>query len=630
MTKPQLFQGLPLRGLLGILAALASIFGCVAFAAQPVSDAPGLGHAGHAGTFCVTDYGAVGDGKAMNTVAIQKAVDACASAGGGRVVVPAGTFVSGPIFLKSNIEFHLVAGAVLRASRIIDEYPLLDVKGHGYHIDRWWHASLLTGTHLENVSITGKGVLDGQGDAWWKPLDAGQLTNIRPMVFFLFDCERVRIDGVKIIDSPSWTTVSILCRNTTFHDVTVQNPWKPYHNCDGINFVSCSNVRVSNCSIDTGDDGITLKSLPDFGMVSGPKPINGEWKPDYSKPRIPCENFMIDNCLVQHGHSGVGIWAEVIGGMQNIAVSNCVFDGTRVGIKINRWPHPGGFVRNVRVNNIVMRRVEAVFEVSSYFDPKAIAPGPDADASPEMSNIHFSNITATQARIACESRGFPKMPVRDISFSHIRIQADKGFEFENGENVLFDDVTVDCPGPAVIAKNVHNLEIRRLDVASPQAGVPAIQLESCRDAWIYDCRMPSGHGPFVGLADANNSGLIIQGGPKVLSPTTVPPCPTWSYGSYAYSGSSMWRMSGHRNLFLPVPAAVMKTLRREWDEKKIDFINGVQRLESGARPDVVLPPGDRREIYIIMGWGFPETLLIAEDGELILKAEKFDYQEFLK
>jgi hypothetical protein len=607
--------------LFGLLAVVA--------ATNPGRSAAAAESAGRAGEFCITEYGGVGDGTTPNTAAIQKAVDACAAAGGGRVVVPAGTFVSGPIFLKSNIEFHLMAGAVLRGSRTIADYPLLDCQAQGYHIDRWWHASLLTGTNLENVAITGRGVIDGQGDVWWKARDAGQLKFIRPMTVFLFDCERVRIDGVKIIDSPQWTTVSILCRNMTFHDVSVRNIWNTYHNCDGINFVSCSNVRIANCSIDTGDDGITLKSLPDFGMVTGGFLKNNELAVDYSKPRIPCENFTITNCVVEHAHSGVGIWAEVIGGMRNIVVSNCVFDGTRVGIKIARWPPPGGFMKDIRVSNIVMRRVEVPLEVSSFIDPKSVGPGPDQETSPQISNIHISNITATKARVACQALGLPKMPLRDISFSHIRIEADRGFEIRDAENVLLDDVTVDCPGPAVIAKNVRNLEIRRLDAARPQADVPAVELANCTDAWLHGCRARPGSGPFAGTV-GENPGLVLGDAPVPLTQAPVQPSPTWSTVSYAYSGSSMWRKDGNRNAFLPVPEAVMATIRKEWDDRRINGINGVQRLESGARPDVVLPPGDRREIYIIMVWGVPETLLIAEDGELLRKAADFDYKANLQ
>ncbi len=580
-----------------------------------------------AADFLVTAYGAVGDGTTTNTAAIQKAVDVCAASGGGRVVVPAGVFVSGPVFLKSDVEFHLVAGAVLRGSRTIDEYPLLDVKARGYHIDRWWHAALLTGANLKNVAITGRGVIDGQGDVWWQAMDVpGKLKNGRPLTVFLFDCERVRIDGVRIMDSPCWTVGSILCRDMTVHDVSIRNPWNWYRNCDGLNFVSCADVRVSNCSVDTGDDGITLKSLPDYGMVgSDAWGRRNTFEVDYSKPRIPCENFTISNCIVRHAHSGVGMWAEVVGGIRNITISNCVFDGPRTGIKIARWPPPGGFMKDIRVDNVIMRRVETVFEVSSWHDPKKISVGPDQDSSPEVANIHFSNVTATSARIACECRGWPKLPVRDVSFSHCRIEADRGFQFRDAANILLDDVTVDCPGPAVIARDVKDLELRRLDASRPQPGVPAVELAGCTDAWIHACRMRAGGGPFVGTL-GENPGLVLGGSPVPLTQEAMKAATaTWTSSSYGYTGSTMWRTEGNTT-FLPVPRAVADTVEKEWGRGRIHAINGVHRMESGARPDVVLPDGDPREIYVVMAWQVPEVLLIAEDGELVRKAKDFDYK----
>jgi len=576
-----------------------------------------------AGSYVVTDFGAVGDGKTLNTAAIQRAVDACADAGGGRVLIPAGTFVSGPIFLKSNIELHLSPGAVLRGSRDLKDYPAFKVESHGHTINEFL-ASLVTGHQLENVSITGRGVLDGQGDVWWAEIDAGRRGR-RPVIIFLCDCENVLIEGVKVMNSPAWTILPLLCRNVTIRGVTIENPWKPYHNCDGIDVHSCSNVRIADCHIDTGDDGICLKSIPDW-FVSA----NGTGKVDYSRPRIPCENVAIQNCIVKHAHSGVSVWAEVIGGMRNVVVSNCVFDGTRTGIQIARYPWPGGSVKNVRVNNIVMRRVEAVFRISSFCDPKELQPGPDPETTPEIANIHISNVTATKARLACESFGLPKMPVRDISFSHVRIEADKGFDFRDVENVLLDDVAVDCPGPAVMAQNARRLEIRRLDAVNPQPGIPAVQLTGCTDTWIRGCRARAGGGPFVGLVGADNPGLILDApAGSGVTKAAVEPVPTWSFSSYAYSGSSMWRVTGHRNAFLPVPDAVLACIRREWDDGRFHVINGVQRLESGARPDILLPAGDRRRVYIVMAWRVPETLLIAGDGELLRKAVDFDYREHL-
>jgi hypothetical protein len=133
------------------------------------------------------------------------------------------------------------------------------------------------------------------------------------------------------------------------------------------------------------------------------------------------------------------------------------------------------------------------------------------------------------------------------------------------------------------------------------------------------------------LADANTSGLRVEN--DALAGTVqevVAPAPAWSYNSYAYSGSCLWRKTGHKNPFLPVPAAVAATIRREWDGGWIDLIHGLHRLESGARPDLVLPAGDRRRMYIVMAWRVPETLVIAEDGALLLKSATFKYRDHLQ
>jgi len=582
----------------------------------------------------IVDYGAVGDGETVNTDAIQKAVDACAAGGGGRVLVPAGVFVSGPVFLRSNVEFHLSSGAVLRGSRNFDDYPLLDVAARGYHIAGWWYASLLTGCHLENVSITGGGVLDGQGEVWWRAKDAGRLEHIRPMVVYLFDCQRVRIDGVKMLNSPSWTLVPIFCRDVVVHGVTVRNPWKPYHNCDGIDLMSCENVRVANCYVDTGDDGICLKSVPDFGMVC--KPAGGKIAPDYSLPRIPCENVLIENCVVEHGHSGVGIWAEVIGGLRNIAVSNCIFDGTRTGIRIARYPVVGGYVRHVRIDNVVMRRVSYVFELSAalapWFDRQAMQQ-PGMDQSPEFRDIHFSNITATQAQIACEAHGLPKCPPRDISFSNIRIEADAGFDLRNMENVLLDNVEVECRGVPLAVRDVANLEVRRFCAPAPPTGVPVIQLTHTRNAWIHGCTAAPGTGVFVGLAGQENRDLLLEDNRLACAAqelARVEPANEWSICSHAYTGARWVRHSGERNPWLPVSDAVMATLYRLWKPDQIDRIFSICRVEPNARNGAeVEDQCERRRIYIIEAHHVPERLIIFEDGELLRRINDPDFHAYV-
>jgi hypothetical protein len=285
-----------------------------------------------------------------------------------------------------------------------------------------------------------------------------------------------------------------------------------------------------------------------------------------------------------------------------------------------------------------MRRVEWVIELSSelpgYMKAGGIKPGPDAESTPVFQNIHFSNITATRARMACEMHGMAAAPVRDVSFSNIRIDADKGFDIRNAEDILLDNVEVACRGPALCAEDVRNLEVNRLVGTEPQTDVPIIELTSTSDVWVRGCTAVAGTGTFVGLVGDGNRDVLLQGNRLSRAKRErgpADPSPTWSSSSYAYSGSAMWRTSGDRNLFLPVPAAVLKTIRREWDANRILYgINGIHRLESGARPDVRLPSGDRREIYIVMAWQVPETLLIAEDGELLRKDAEFDYRAFLK
>jgi hypothetical protein len=285
-------------------------------------------------------------------------------------------------------------------------------------------------------------------------------------------------------------------------------------------------------------------------------------------------------------------------------------------------------VKDVRVDNIVMRRVEIVFAVSSYWDPAKVEQGPGKEDTPVFSNIHFSNITATQARLACEAYGLPKMPVRDISFSNIRIEADKGFDFRDAENIYLDNVVVTCPGPALLAENVRSLEVRRLIAASPQTGIPAMQLTNVHDAWIHGCRAVAGTDTFLGLVGDGNRDIRLGANELSLAAQaqgTVKPVSGWSICSYAFSGSSMWRKSGQENPFLPAPPAVMETIRREWEPNKIAFIHGMHRLESEARPDIKLPAGDRRRIYIVEAWSVVERLIICEDGQLLRKVNDPDF-----
>lgn len=570
--------------------------------------------------FTVTDYGAVGDGATLNTAAIQAAVDACAAAGGGQVVVPGGTFVSGPIFLRSNTELHLSAGAVLKAVPDMTAYGPVDLQTHGHRINAFL-ASLLTAVQAQNVSVTGRGTLDGSGKTWWDEIDAGR-PGPRPVLVYFLDCERVLLEGVKLLNSPAWTVLPLLCRNVEIRGITIQNPWKPYHNCDGIDIHSCRNVRVSDCHIDTGDDGICLKSIPDwFISACGQSVGQPTMKVDYSQPRIPCENVVIDNCVVTHAHSGVSAWAEVIGGLGNLAVSNCVFDGTRTGIQIARYPWPGGYVRNCSFDNIIMRRVECGIQLSSKMFPwDTLNDGPEPETTPDLSNIRISNITGTQLMVACEMYGMEKNPVHDITFSNIRMESNLGFVLKNVRNVHFDNVEVACQNVPLVVKDAVNVEFHRFNAVPAAPGMPVIEMERVREGWVHGCTAAPGTDMFLGEVGEGNHVLLESNRlvPGCQARASVPADNLWNICSHAYSGSRWIRDSGERNLWLPLPEAVSRFVRARWTPAQVDRIYSISRVEANARNGAECDrPDERRRIYSIEARDVLERLVVFEDGELL-------------
>jgi len=285
--------------------------------------------------FNVLDFGAVADGKTVATTAIQKAVDACAAAGGGKLVFPAGHYLTGPIFLKSNVHVEVLAGATVQGSGDFEHCP--SIQGRWEGIDRTVYASLFPGHDLENVSITGRGTLDGNGKLWW---DAFRKTTAmrrqaglndresenppgsplkwgRPRMINLYRCKNVWISGLTIVNSPSWNVHPVECQNVNIEGLTITGP-ENGPNTDGIDPDSCKNVRISNCYISVGDDCIIIKS--------GYMPVAG-------RPFAPCEDVVVTNCVFGTGHCGVGVGSETAGGVRNVTISNCVCDGTQRGLR---------------------------------------------------------------------------------------------------------------------------------------------------------------------------------------------------------------------------------------------------------------------------------------------------------
>lgn len=589
----------------------------------------------------ITSYGAIGDGRTVNTKAIQAAVDACATTGGGRVVVPAGAFVSGSIFLKSNVDFHLMSGAVLRGSADLADYAPLNAQGHGYHIQGWLYAALLTGCNCTNVSITGTGIVDGHGEVWWKEKDrvsdfeaafrkAGPMKGIRPPNILFFDCTRVKVRDVKLMNSPMYALLPILCREVVIDGISIESPWMPYNNCDGIDIMSCKDVRVSNCHVDTGDDGICLKTVPGWCMVCGPGE-KGEGGPDYSKPRISCDNVLIENCVVRRAHSGVAIWAEVIGGMSNVVVNNCVFDGTRTGIQIARYPWIGGYVRNCNFTNIVMRRVETGIVISTEVAPwqtlEENGPAEERDTTPEFHNIRIAHVTGTKIHVACMLHGTATNPIHDIDLSHLRMESDLGFKLSWVRDVRLEAIDLRCQNVPIMMKDSANVEVIGFNARPSTPVIPVIEVERVKDIWIHGCTAAAGTGTFLGEVGADNDVRLDHNRLTHAQRErgSIAPDNLWNTCSHAFTGSRWIRDRGERNFWLPVPAPVAALLRQRWTPAQVDGIYSVSRVEPNSRDGAEVPTGshpnvDRRElrrVYIIESRHVAERLVVFEDGELL-------------
>jgi polygalacturonase len=454
--------------------------------------------------FNVVDFGAARDGKTLCTAGIQKAVDACARSGGGRVAFPAGRYLTGPIFLKSNVHVEVSAGAVLLGSTDFERVP--SIAGRWEGIDRTVYASMFTGLDLENISITGRGVLDGQGDAWWKAFHVvadlrrklgleerepenppgSPLKWARPRMINLYRCRNVLISGLTVENSPSWNIHPVLCDNVCIDQVTIVAP-PDSPNTDGIDPDSCRNMRISNCYISVGDDCITIKSGYRFQK---------------SGKNIPSENIAVTNCVFGRGHGAVGIGSETAGGVRNVTVSNCVCEGTDRGLRFKTARGRGNVVENFRAQNVAMRGVGDALSISMLYNAGASRTAQPVDeGTPTFRNIHLSDIVAADAKRAALIEGLPEMPIQWLSISNFAVNgAGTGISCSNVSGMIFNNIVMNAEkGPAMAVADVRGIEVHRFTDRNPQKDQPVIRLEGVNDGLIESCTASEGTGTFLEL-----------------------------------------------------------------------------------------------------------------------------------
>ncbi len=489
-------------------------------------------------TFNIKDLGAVADGKTLCTDTFKSAVKLCNESGGGTIYVPSGTYLTGPIHLDSNITLFLDAGSVIRFVQDKNEYPLINSRWEGS--EHLLYSPLIYGKDLENVSIAGYGVMDGQGSYWWKLMREKTLEYPRPRFISFENSNRVLIEGVKLIDSPAWTINPINCENITINKITIKNP-ADSPNTDGINPDSCKNVHISNCHVDVGDDCITIKSGT-----------------QHSAYRIPCENLTITNCTMVHGHGGVVIGSEMSGSIRNVVISNCVFEGTDRGIRIKSRRGRGGVVEDIRVNNIIMKEVFCPIVLNLYYhcgpdgkDKKVWDknPYPVSEETPIFRRIHFSNITAREVGAAAVFLyGLPEMPVQDITFNNVSIamsnntepqmpgmlsnfepMCKQGVYCQFTKNVSFNQVTIENQeGPSYLVVNSENISFVSCSFDNHKEDIPTMVFENVDSAIVQGCKFENANNTLLeinghnskninliyNITDINNKNIILKNAPE--------------------------------------------------------------------------------------------------------------------
>lgn len=459
-------------------------------------------------TTSIASTGGVADGITLNTEAIQQAIDAKSAKGGGVVKIPSGLWLTGPIVLKSKVNLHLESGALLMFTADKSQYKLVAGSYEGKSAAR--NQSPISAEGAEDIAITGKGVIDGNGDVWravkkaqltegewkakvksggvlsddgksWYPsqqfkdattggksmllVDGKQPAQfedmkdfLRPNMLAITNCKRVLLEGVIFQNSPAWCLHPLMCEHLTIRNVMTKNP-EYAQNGDGMDIESCSNFLIEGCTLDVGDDAICIKSGKDEeGRRRGK----------------PTQNGVIRNNTVYKAHGGFVIGSEMSGGANNIFVEDCAFIGTDKGLRFKSVRGRGGVVEKIYARNLAMKDIvgEAIFFDMYYFIKFATDGARDtsskvSELTPIFRDMVFENIACTGAEKGIFIRGLPEMPIRNITIRNSTLSSHIGAQISDAsqitlENVKLNPVSTDA---AIQLKNADQIVLQ--DVAVP-------------------------------------------------------------------------------------------------------------------------------------------------------------------
>lgn len=454
-------------------------------------------------TVSLADFGGQGDGHTMNTEAFRSAMAHLAARGGGRLTVPFGVWLTGPIELKSHVELHLDDGALVLFSDRREDYPLVDSYYEGVRSRRCM--SPLTAMDAEHIAITGRGVFNGNGQAW-RPVKKGKLTAgqwdalvkgggalnekkntwypsaairdisndgsymaaayangddaswqkvhdyLRPTLVSLIRCKHILLEGVTFENSPSWNVHPLMCQDIIIRDVDIRNPWYA-QNGDGLDLESCRNVLLTGTSLDVGDDAICIKSGRDKeGRDRG----------------MPTENVIVRDCRVYHGHGGFVVGSEMSGGARNIWVSHCQFIGTDCGLRFKSTRGRGGVVERIYIDHVGMANMPGEAMTFDLYYAGANGGNNKAEAfpvdetTPCFRDIHISHVSVRGASKAAYVNGLPEMPVRNLTVTDSHFATTEGFILNHADGITLSSVGIHpAKGEQIVERDgVKNLTVK--------------------------------------------------------------------------------------------------------------------------------------------------------------------------
>ncbi len=394
---------------------------------------------GKTNVFDVKTYGAVGDGTTFDTPGVQLAINTCAAAGGGTVRFPPGIYRCKPLFLKGNgLTLQFDPGAKLQASSSFLDF--IDPENPNTVF------SLVNAYGLNDLTIKGQGVIDGAGAVWWPAAREAKAaktpeTRHRPRLLVLSHCNNLHVEEITLQNSPSFHLLPVDCDEVTINDVTVHAP-ADSPNTDGMDPSVCRHVTISHCTFDVGDDNIAIKS----------------GHPDDIHTNAAAQDFLVEHCTFLHGH-GMSIGSETVGGVKDLIVRDCTFNGTTSGIRIKSDRTRGGLVDGCLYENLTMKDVKVPVNITAYYPkvPTTDAAQPVTDTTPRYRNLKIVNLIADSPDSAGLVVGLPESRVMNLTFDNVKITAPTGLTIRNTRAVQFKDsrILTVSGGPLILETNAE-------------------------------------------------------------------------------------------------------------------------------------------------------------------------------